>query len=81
MRSSASAALAIAAWLRWSFRRRFDHLAGGDKLHMPSLCALAHFDLNQAGPVSTSRCRLTIRQLQLLRAALDERLRLSFPEK
>jgi len=81
MRSSASATLAIAAWLRWNFRRRFDRLAGGDKLHMPSLCALAHFDLNQAGPVSTSRCRLTIRQLQLLRAALDERLRLSFPEK
>ena len=29
--------------------RRFDRLAGGEKLHMQSLCALAHFDFNQAG--------------------------------
>ena len=26
--------------------RRFDRLAGGEKLHMQSLCALAHFDFN-----------------------------------
>jgi serine/threonine-protein kinase HipA len=24
--------------------RRFDRLPGGEKLHMQSLCALAHFD-------------------------------------
>jgi serine/threonine-protein kinase HipA len=24
--------------------RRFDRLEGGEKLHMQSLCALAHFD-------------------------------------
>ena len=29
--------------------RRFDRLAGGEKLHMQSLCALAHFDFNQRG--------------------------------
>ena len=29
--------------------RRFDRLDGGEKLHMQSLCALAHFDFNQAG--------------------------------
>ena len=29
--------------------RRFDRLAAGEKLHMQSLCALAHFDFNQAG--------------------------------
>ena len=29
--------------------RRFDRLAGGEKLHMQSLCALAHFDFNHAG--------------------------------
>ena len=42
--------------------RRFDRLAGGGKLHMQSLCALAHYDFNltgaysyeQYGPSSTS---------------------------
>ena len=29
--------------------RRFDRLAAGEKLHMQSLCALAHYDFNQAG--------------------------------
>jgi serine/threonine-protein kinase HipA len=32
--------------------RRFDRLAGGAKLHMQSLCALAHFDFNQPGTYS-----------------------------
>ena len=29
--------------------RRFDRLSGGGKLHMQSLAALAHYDINQAG--------------------------------
>ena len=29
--------------------RRFDRLEGGEKLHMQSLCGLAHYDFNQAG--------------------------------
>src|SRR3990167_8881255 len=29
--------------------RRFDRLAGSEKLHMQSLCALAHYDYNVAG--------------------------------
>jgi serine/threonine protein kinase HipA of HipAB toxin-antitoxin module len=32
--------------------RRFDRLEDGEKLHMQSLCALAHFDFNQAGAYS-----------------------------
>src|SRR5271154_5172511 len=32
--------------------RRFDRLEGGGKLHMQSLCALAHYDFNQAGVCS-----------------------------
>ena len=29
--------------------RRFDRLEGGAKLHMQSLCGMAHYDFNQAG--------------------------------
>ena len=32
--------------------RRFDRLASGEKLHMQSLCALAHYDFNMAGAYS-----------------------------
>ena len=32
--------------------QRFDRVAGGKKLHMQSLCALAHFDFNMAGGYS-----------------------------
>ncbi|HRI12891.1 MAG TPA: HipA domain-containing protein [Verrucomicrobiota bacterium] len=55
--------------------RRFDRLAGGAKLHMQSLCALAHFDFNQAGAYSYEQALLTIRQLRLPMAALEEQFR------
>lgn len=45
--------------------RRFDRLAGGEKLHMQSLCALGHFDFNQAGGYSYEQALLTVRQLNL----------------
>ncbi|MBT4837752.1 MAG: type II toxin-antitoxin system HipA family toxin [Methylococcales bacterium] len=32
--------------------KRFDRLAGGEKLHMQSLCAMAHYDFNMAGGYS-----------------------------
>lgn len=32
--------------------RRFDRTPGGDKLHLQSLCALGHYDFNQAGGYS-----------------------------
>lgn len=55
--------------------RRFDRLAGGAKLHMQSLCALAHFDFNQAGAYAYEQALLTIRQLKLPMAAVEEQFR------
>jgi serine/threonine-protein kinase HipA len=55
--------------------RRFDRLASGEKLHMQSLCALAHFDFNQAGAYAYEQALLTIRQLKLPMAAVEEQFR------
>ena len=55
--------------------RRFDRLAGGEKLHMQSLGALAHFDFNQAGAYGYEQALLTIRQLDLPMAAVEEQFR------
>ncbi len=55
--------------------RRFDRLAGGEKLHMQSLCALAHFDFNSAGIYSYEQALLTIRRLDLPMAAVEEQFR------
>ena len=55
--------------------RRFDRLAGGEKLHMQSLCALAHFDFNQAGAYAYEQALLTVRQLKLPMAAVEEQFR------
>jgi serine/threonine-protein kinase HipA len=55
--------------------RRFDRLPGGGKLHMQSLCALAHFDFNQAGAYAYEQALLTIRQLRLPMAAVEEQFR------
>lgn len=55
--------------------RRFDRLAGGEKLHMQSLCALEHFDFNQAGAYSYEQALLTIRRLGLPMAVIEEQFR------
>jgi len=55
--------------------RRFDRLAGGAKLHLQSLGALAHFDFNQAGAYAYEQALLTLRQLQLPMAAVEEQFR------
>ena len=55
--------------------RRFDRLAGGEKLHMQSLGALGHFDFNQAGAYAYEQALLTIRQLELPMAAVEEQFR------
>jgi serine/threonine-protein kinase HipA len=55
--------------------RRFDRLQCGQKLHMQSLGALAHFDFNQAGAYSYEQALLTIRQLKLPMAAVEEQFR------
>jgi len=55
--------------------RRFDRLAGGEKLHMQSLCALAHYDFNMAGAYSYEQALLVIRQLGLPMSAIEEQFR------
>jgi serine/threonine-protein kinase HipA len=55
--------------------RRFDRLAGGEKLHMQSLCALVHFDFNHAGAYAYEQALLAIRQLQLPMATVEEQFR------
>ena len=54
---------------------RIDNLAGGEKLHMQSLCALAHFDFNQAGAYAYEQALMTIRQLKLPMAAVEQQFR------
>lgn len=55
--------------------RRFDRLPGGEKLHMQSLCGLAHFDFNQAGAYAYEQALLTIRRLNLPMPAVEEQFR------
>jgi serine/threonine-protein kinase HipA len=55
--------------------RRFDRLAGGEKLHMQSLAALAHFDFNQAGAYAYEQAFLTMRRLALPAAAAEQQFR------
>lgn len=55
--------------------RRFDRTADGQKLHMQSLCALRHFDFNAPGAYSYEQALLTIRQLDLPMASVEEQFR------
>jgi len=52
--------------------RRFDRSADGEKRHMQSLCALAHFDFNLAGAYSYEQALLTMRQLRLPMRAIEQ---------
>jgi serine/threonine-protein kinase HipA len=59
--------------------RRFDRLASGGKLHMQSLCALAHYDFNMAGAYSYEQALMIIRQLGLPMQTIEEQfLRMAF---
>ena len=55
--------------------RRFDRLASGGKLHVQSLCALAHYDFNMAGAYSYEQALLVIRQLGLPMRVIEEQFR------
>ncbi|MCH7695438.1 MAG: type II toxin-antitoxin system HipA family toxin [Proteobacteria bacterium] len=55
--------------------RRFDRLDGGEKLHMQSLCALAHYDYNMAGVYSYEQALMVIRQLDLPMSDIEEQFR------
>ncbi|TXH28936.1 MAG: type II toxin-antitoxin system HipA family toxin [Elusimicrobia bacterium] len=55
--------------------RRFDRLEGGEKLHMQSLGALAHYDFNLAGAYSYEQALQVIRTLELGMDAIEEQFR------
>ncbi len=55
--------------------RRFDRLPNGEKRHMQSLCALAHYDFNLAGAYSYEQALQVIRQLGLPMRAIEEQFR------
>ncbi|MEO0650176.1 MAG: HipA domain-containing protein, partial [Planctomycetota bacterium] len=55
--------------------RRFDRTPSGDKLHMQSLCALAHLDFNAPGAHSYEEAVLVIRRLGLSMRQVEEQYR------
>ncbi len=55
--------------------RRFDRTDDGDKLHMQSLCGLAHFDYNLAGAYSYEQALLAMRRLDLPMQGIEEQFR------
>lgn len=54
--------------------RRFDRLKG-QKIHMQSLCGMAHFDFNQAGAYSYEQAFQVMRQLRLSKRDAIEQFR------
>jgi serine/threonine-protein kinase HipA len=55
--------------------RRFDRPTGDTKLHMQSLAALRHFDFNDPRAYSYEQALLTIRELGLPMAAVEQQFR------
>jgi len=55
--------------------RRFDRLPSGEKLHMQSLCALAHYDFNQAGCYGYEQAIQIVRKLGLPMNVVEEQFR------
>ncbi|MDP1570566.1 MAG: HipA domain-containing protein [Vicinamibacterales bacterium] len=55
--------------------RRFDRLEGGEKRHMQSLGALAHFDFNRPGAYGYEQALLIMRQLGLPMRDVEEQFR------
>ena len=55
--------------------KRFDRLENGAKLHMQSLCGLAHYDFNQAGAYGYEQALQVIRQLGLPMSSVEEQFR------
>lgn len=52
--------------------RRFDRTADGVKFHVQSLCAMAHFDINQAGGYSYEQAFQVAQRLGLQQPELTE---------
>ena len=55
--------------------KRFDRSDSGDKLHMQSLCGMAHYDFNLAGAYSYEQAMQVIRRLGLGMDAIEEQFR------
>lgn len=55
--------------------RRFDRLDNGEKRHLQSLCAMAHYDFNLAGAYSYEQALFVIRQLGLPMQTLEQQFR------
>lgn len=55
--------------------RRFDRTADGDRVHMLSLCGIAHLDYNQAGAHGYEQAFQVIEQLDLGKEAIEEQFR------
>jgi serine/threonine-protein kinase HipA len=55
--------------------KRFDRMDGGDKLHMQSLCGMAHFDFNAAGAYGYEQALQVILRLGLPMRAVEEQFR------
>ena len=55
--------------------RRFDRTDAGRKLHMQSLCAMAHYDFNQPGAYSYEQALRVIDRLDLPKEAVEEQFR------
>jgi serine/threonine-protein kinase HipA len=55
--------------------RRFDRDDAGGKLHLQSLCALAHFDFNASGAYGYEQVFAVVQKLNLGHAALREQYR------
>lgn len=52
--------------------RRFDRLNGGEKVHMQSLCGIAHYDFNDAGAYSYEQAIGVMRDLKLTPGEIEE---------
>lgn len=55
--------------------RRFDRADTGDKLHMQSLCAIAHFDYNSAGAYSYEQALQVMQRLGLPLLQIEQQFR------
>lgn len=52
--------------------KRFDRLTGGNKLHMQSLCGIAHYDFNESGGYSYEQAMGVMRELGLSAKEIEQ---------
>jgi len=55
--------------------KRFDRLPDGQKLHIQSLCAMAHLDFNMAGAHSYEQAIAVMKQLRLPQSDIEQQYR------